>query len=141
VAINVKSPDVAAKKYATRGAAAGADYSAGVQAPKTPWQAATVAAAQTYAAGVQQAISNNAFTRGVSAATDAKWQRKAAGVGAQRYGPGVQAAQGDYAARVAPYLDVIRNLNLDPRQPKGSPANINRVAQIAQALRSKKVSG
>jgi hypothetical protein len=141
MAINVKSPDVISKKYASRGAAAGADYQAGVNAPRQPWAAATTAAAQTYAAGVQAAIGNRSFERGVAAAGDGKWQRKAAGVGAQRYPTGVQAAQGDYASGVSPYLDVIRNLTLPPRMPKGDPSNIQRVAAIATALRQKKITG
>jgi hypothetical protein len=140
-AIQIKSPDVIAKKYAARGAAAGADYSAGVQAPRQDWAQATEAASNTWGAGVQQAISSGAFSKGVAKAGTPKWQRKASGVGATRYGPGVQAAVSDYAAGVAPYLDVLRNLSLPARAPKGDPGNINRVAAVAAALRAKKVSG
>ena len=141
MAIQIKSADVAAKKYATRGAAAGQDYAAGVAAPRQDWAQATAASANTWGAGVQQAISNGSFTKGVNAAGTPKWQRKASGVGAQRYGPGVQAAQNDYQAGVAPYLQVIAGLNLPPRNPKGDPGNIQRVAMIAQALRQKKLNG
>lgn len=139
--MNIKSADVIAKKYASRGGAAGADYAAGVQAPRVPWAAATVAAETNYSAGVQQAIGNGSFRKGVTAAGDAKWQRKAAGVGAQRFGPGVQAAQPDYAAGVAPYLDTLKNLTLPPRAPKGDPSNVQRVAVIATALRARKLAG
>lgn len=141
MAINIKSPDVIAKKYATRGQAAGPDYQAGVNAPRQDWQAATDASANTWAAGVQQAVGNGSFVKGVNKAGTAKWQRKAAGVGATRYGPGVAAAQGDYQNGVAPYLQVIAGLNLPPRNPKGDPGNIQRVSVIAQALRAKKLSG
>lgn len=141
MAIQIKSADVISKKYAARGAAAGADYAAGVQSPRQDWATATGAAAQTYAAGVQAAIGNGSFLKGVTAAGTPKWQRKASGVGAQRFGPGVQAAQGDYATGVTPYLDVLRNLTLPPRSPKGDPGNIARVAAVAQALRQKKLQG
>jgi hypothetical protein len=141
MAIQIKSADVIAKKYATRGAAAGTDYAAGVANPRQDWNAATAAAASTYAAGVQQAIGNGSFVKGVNAAGTAKWQRKAQSTGAQRYGPGVQAAQGDYQNGVAPYLQVIAGLTLPPRAPKGDPGNIQRVAAIAQALRAKKLAG
>lgn len=140
-AINIKSPDVVAKKYAARGAAAGADYAAGVQNPRQDWQAATDAASNTWAAGVQQAVTNGAFVKGVNKAGTQKWQRKAAGVGATRYGPGVQAAQGDYQNGVTPYLQVLAGLTLPPRNPKGDPGNIARVAAIAAALRQKKLNG
>ena len=141
MAIQIKSPDVISKKYATRGAAAGADYATGVSAPRQDWAQATEAASNTWGAGVQMAISNGSFAKGVAKAGTPKWQRKAAGVGAQRYGPGVQAAQSDYAAAVAPFLDVLRNLTLPPRNPKGDPGNIQRVAVVAAALRAKKISG
>jgi hypothetical protein len=139
--MNIKSADVIAKKYASRGGAAGGDYAAGVQTPRVPWQAATVAAEQNYAAGVQAAIGNGSFRKGVTAAGDAKWSRKASGVGAQRYGPGVQAAAPDYASGVAPYLDTLKNLTLPPRAPKGDPSNVQRVATIAAALRARKLQG
>lgn len=139
--MNIKTADVIAKKYATRGGAAGQDYTNGVQNPRQPWAASTVAAATTYAAGVQQSIANGSFVKGVNAAGDAKWSRKATTVGAQRYGPGVQAAQTDYSAGIAPYLQVLSSLTLPPRGPKGDPGNIQRVATIAQALRSKKITG
>lgn len=139
MAIQIKSADVIANKYATRAGAAGADYAAGVQSPRTPWAAATMASAQTYAAGVQQAIGNGSFAKGVSAAGDSKWQRKAAGVGAQRFGPGAQAAKGDYQAGVAPYLQVISGVTLPPRLPKGDPGNIQRVVAITSALRAAKL--
>ena len=139
--IQIKSPDLIAKKFATRGAAAGADYAAGVATPRQDWAQATEASSNTWGAGVQQAISNGSFSKGVAKAGTPKWQRKAAGVGAQRYGPGVQAAQGDYATGVAPYLDVLRNLTLPPRNPKGDPGNIQRVAVVAAALRARKLAG
>jgi hypothetical protein len=139
--VNIKGADVIAKKYATRGGAAAQDYSAGVAAPRVPWAAATAAAVSTYASGVQQSIANGSFVKGVTAAGDAKWSRKATTVGAARYGPGVQAAQQDYASGVAPYLQVLSSLQLPPRGPKGDPGNVQRVNAIAQALRAKKLGG
>lgn len=141
MAIQIKSADAAAAKYATNGAAAGAAYAAGVASPRQDWQAATAAAAPTYAAGVQAAIGANSFAKGVATAGTAKWQRKASGVGAQRFPAGVTAAKGDYQNGVAPYLQVISGLTLPPRGPKGDPGNVQRVAAIAQALRAKKLAG
>ncbi len=141
MAITVKPIDAIAKKYVTRAGAAATDYQSGIQAPRQDWATATEGAATTYAAGVQAAIGRNAFARGVANAGTAKWQRKALAVGPTRYTQGVQAAQGDYASKFAPFRDVLSNLNLPPRAPKGDPANINRVASIAQALHSKKING
>ncbi len=129
----------AADKWARRSAVAGPDYAAGVQAPRRPWAATTIASAANQAAGVQAALANKSFEKGVAAAGDAKWQKRAAGKGALRFGPGVQDAQPDYQAGVQPYFEVIANLQLTARGPKGSPQNLNRVAQIANALHAKKM--
>lgn len=137
--IQIKSGDTIAKKFAARAGAAGADYSAGVAAPRRPWAASTAAAAQTFAQGVQAAVTNGSFVKGVNAAGDAKWSRKASGVGAQRYPQGAQAAAPDYQAGVQPYLDVISNVQLPPRMPKGDPGNLARVTAVTSALRAKKL--
>jgi hypothetical protein len=139
--MQIKSADVIAAKYATRGAAAGPDYAAGVNAPRNPWAASTTAASDAYSAGVQAAVANGSFVKGVTNAGDAKWQRKAAGVGAQRYPAGVTAAKQDYSTGVAPYLQVLAGLQLPPRGAKGNPGNMQRAVAVATALRNKKING
>lgn len=110
------------------------DYRAGVGDPNVNWQQNTAAAASTYAEGVQAAITGNRFGRGVAAAGNEKWRRKATEVGAGRWGPGVRSAQGDFQAGFAPFAQVIQNTNLPPRAPAGDPRNIERVATMARAL-------
>ncbi len=92
-----KTPEQIAEKYQRGVAGAGQDYAAGVQAPSRSWAQATQAGAARWRAGIQQAIQEKSFERGVSAAGDAKWQAAAAGKGAQRY----QAAAGEAAAEYA----------------------------------------
>lgn len=137
--MQIKDPATVGKKYATNGGAAAGSYAAGVASPRVPWAAATTASANTYAQGVQAAIGAGSFAKGVAAAGDGKWARKAAGVGATRYGPGVQAAQTDYVNGITPYLQVLSSLTLPPRGPKGDPGNIQRVSAIATALRAYKL--
>lgn len=139
--MQIKDAGTIAKKYVSRGSAAGQDYATGVANPRNPWAASTVAAKGAYASGVQTALSSGSFEKGVNNAGDAKWSRKAAGVGAQRYGPGVTAAQTDYQNGVAPYLAVLQALQLPPRGAKGDPSNISRVTAVNNALRQKKVAG
>lgn len=139
--MNVKSPDVISKKYATNGGSAGPAYQSGVSSTQNDWATNTGAAAQSYQQGVQAAIGNGSFQKGVAKAGTDKWKRKASGVGAARYPQGVAAAQGDYQAGITPYLQVLTNLTLPPRGPKGDPGNINRVNVIDQQLRAKKLSG
>ena len=130
-----------ADKWARRAGVAGDDYAEGVQNPRRGWAAAATAAENNWQQGVQQAASRKAFSKGVNQAGDARWQQKSLSKGVQRYAPGVSEAKADYASRVAPYLDTIRNLQLPARGPKGDPRNLERVSVIARALHEKKVRG
>jgi hypothetical protein len=110
------------------------DYEAGIQAPRRDWAQATVAATERYAAGVQSAIQNKLFSKGVQKAGSEKWKRKATEVGPRRFSEGVQVAAPDYEKGFAPYRDVIEKTQLPPRFAKGDPRNIDRVRAMAMAL-------
>ncbi len=130
-----------AEKWSRVTSQRGEDYAQGVQNPSEDWATATAKAGSNYAQGVQQAITGKRFEKGVQSAGTAKWQRKAVEVGTSRFGTGVQAAQGDYAAAVQPYIQTIEATQLPPRYPKGDPRNIERTKAIAMALRNKKIKG
>lgn len=117
-----------------------ADYEHGVKNPRNPWAASTLKSAPNYEAGIQKSIAEKRFAKGVAKAGDAKWQEGAIVKGTARFGPGVQAAEANYASGIAPYLQVIESTTLPPRYPKGDPRNIDRVKVISQALRKKKES-
>jgi len=138
--IQVKSADAASKKWAARAGAASADYAAGVANPRVPWATATAAAANTWATGVQTAVANGQFAKGVGNAGN-KWSTNAAGKGAQRYPQGVSQGTPSYMAKITPVLQVIAGVTLPPRAPKGDPSNLNRVSAIDTALRAAKVAG
>lgn len=130
----VKPMNVISDKWSRRTAGATQDYAAGVRAPKNDWQQKTLEAAEAQAAGVQAALANDSFSKGVAKAGSAKWQRKASGVGAQRYGPGAQAAKSDYEQGFAPYAQVIQGVNLPPKGARGDPRNYQNVQLIGDAL-------
>jgi hypothetical protein len=92
-----KTPDQIIAKFRAGVAGAGADYSAGVQNPSRPWAQATVAGQPRYEAGVQKAISEKRFAKGVQAAGDAKWQEAASGKGAQHFAAAADSAATNYA--------------------------------------------
>ena len=117
------------------------DYQQGIQNPKISWQQATMAAAGNQAAGVQQAIADKRFEKGVQKAGDTAWQSGSLQKGVNRFGEGVQVSQDKYSAGFAPYAQVIESTQLPPRYPKGDPRNVQRVSAIATALRNKKVKG
>jgi hypothetical protein len=140
MAIAVKNATDSATKFATRAAAAGPAYTAGVTNAGQKWQQNTITSAPNWAAGVQLAISDGRFVNGVTGSAT-KYQTNASTKGARNYVPGVQAAGPTWQAKTTPFLNVIANLTLPPKAPTGSPANIQRVSIIADALRQAKLSG
>jgi len=125
--------------WGARVAVAGPAYTDGIKAPAVDWAQATIAAKDNYNQGVQAAISNDSFSKGVAAAGTAKWQTRAIAVGASRWISGVQASAGNYHAGMNPYIQILTDLTLPPRGPAGSPSNIERVRVIAEALHNAKI--
>lgn len=134
----IKSATEIASKWARVTPGRQEDYQAGVSDSAVDWAGPAAAAEESYNAGVQEAISRNAFGRGVRDAGNEKWQRAAADKGAARWGPGVRAGQGAYERGFEPFREVIANTTLPPRAPRGDPRNLERVAAIANALSQKR---
>lgn len=135
----IKPLDAISKKYSRVAGQSGESYAEGIRNPKASWAAQTLAAAGNYNAGVQAAIGRKAFEGGVRKAGDAKWQENAEVKGPSRYTQGVQLAEDAYAVGFQPYREVIQQLQLPKRGPKGDPGNINRVSAVANALYKKKI--
>lgn len=131
----------AADKWQRRASVAGPDYQTGVQNPRTSWAAAAGAAKGNYQAGVTAAIARDGYSKGVAQAGDAGWQRGAVNVGVTRYPQGVQANVDRFTAAVTPYLQTIESLTLPAKGAKGDPRNYQRVQQIGEALRKRKLAG
>ncbi len=138
---DIKALDQVGKKWGRVTPGRTEDYSQGVKSPRRDWEGATKGAVTAYNEGVQEAINQKSFEKGVGEAGTAKWQRKAVSVGVDRWGPGVRAAMSDYESGFAPYHATIAALDLPARGPKGDPKNTERVAAIAKALHQTKVSG
>jgi len=117
------------------------NYKAGVMNPREDWATATVARKDNYAVGVQTAISNDSFAKGVQKAGSAKWSSRTLSIGPARWIQGVQAAGAAYQDGFLKYHQVIAGLTLPPRGPAGSPQNIERVRILAEALHNAKLSG
>lgn len=141
MALKVKDAASSATKFVQRAQAAAPDYSKGVQGAGNTWQAHTAAASDSWGAGVQAAVANGRFAKGVNRVGGQKWEAAATGKGAQRYPQGVAQAGPNWQSATAPYLDAIASLNLPPRRPKGDPANFQRNQMVADTLRKKKVGG
>ena len=138
MAIRVKDAGSIARKWAQRAGGAAADYKDGVSSAGEDWVTNTANAGDNFAAGVNAAIADKRFERGVREAGSAKFVARAANVGAQRFTQGVQASEGDMAKGIGPVLQTIAGLTLPPRRPKGDPANLERARVVAEALRKLK---
>lgn len=139
--IRVRSAQAAADAFVAGANGAQKAYTDGVTQAGQAWHDGASNAGDTFAQGVQAAIADGRYAKGVNKAGAQHYVDKATKVGAGRYSTGAAAAKGDYQTGVQPFLDVIANTNLPPRRPKGDPGNIQRVATIAANLRAKKLAG
>lgn len=138
--IQIKPLTTIVTKYVQRASAAGQAYVDGINNPKQDWAQTTAASANSWAAGVQSAITDGRFVSGVNNAGDTKWSTNSINIGAPRYPGGITAGQGNYSKGIQPYLTALSNLTLPPRGPKGDPANLQRVNAVDTALRNLKLS-
>jgi len=116
------------------------DYEAGVRSPRKDWQSATLAAKESWQAGVQAAIAAGSWAKGVAKAGTGTWQQAAIEKGVTRWGQGVAIAQEAFQAAVAPYVEAIKAVKLPPRYARRDPRNLMRVSAIVDALVAKKKS-
>ncbi len=134
VGITVPSAQAIADKWVRVTSGRATDYATGVaNAPPAKYEANAKAAAGSWAAGLQQAISENRYAVRIDQ-KGTKWQRNATGKGQARFGDGVTKAHDDMATGIGPYVAALQAVTLDPRGPRGDPRNLNRVAAIMNAL-------
>jgi len=130
----IRSIEKIGKKWATVTPGRVQDYQEGVESPRRDWEAATAGAEDAYNAGVNQAIAEKRFGKGVRAAGSDKWQRNALSKGTQRWGPGVAMAESEYVKGYGPIRDAIERVTLPPRYARRDPRNLNRVKVIVDAV-------
>lgn len=139
MSIRIKDTGTLAKKFVQRAQAAGGDYTEGVKAAGGDWETNTKNSEDNYAAGVQQAIGDKRFGKGVAAAGAGKYTARASTLGAQRYPGGVAISEGDWAKGVQPHLQAMASMQLPPRRPKGDPQNQARAQAVAALNRQIKL--
>lgn len=138
MAIPVPSSTDVAAKWSTRTPNAAPDYKKGVEGAGGRWQSAVDDADQAYSVGVNLAVANDLFGKGV-AGKSSKYVTKASTVGSTRFGPGVQAAVADFQTGIGKVLGVIGGLTLPPRAGVGN--NMARAQMVADALHAAKLAG
>jgi hypothetical protein len=122
-----------AKKFVRNAGAAVGDYKDGVAQAGGEWETRTKESESAYEQGVQEAIGAKRFGKGVSGA-GGRYQGNAVLLGSQRYPQGIQNAEGAWQTGVAPSIDALKSLNLPPRGPRRSPANMQRAEAVARTL-------
>ena len=125
-------------KWARRAGAAGSDYQAGVASPRTSQSGAAIASKELYAQGVNAAIAQGSYEKGLAKSGDAKWQKGVREKGVSRYSQGVTGAQDEYGAGFRPFVSALESLDLGPKGPKGT--NYGRTQIVGEALRAVKQS-
>jgi len=140
MAIRVKSVADVAAKYAEVTPGPQKYYEANASVAGVNWQAGTQAASKSFQQAITSGDMEKKFLGGIKRAGAEKYNRKVKDVGVARYGPGVQAAQTDYANGVSPYLDEISKLTLPARAPRGDVSNLQRSAVVAKALNAKRLA-
>ena len=128
-------------RWARRSASAAPDYKEGIETSPNNWEANTVAAHDSYKAGVMKAANENRQMAGVKRSGQAWWKKRATEVGPGRFAEGVQGSEETYKEGVGPYLAEIEKTKLPPRGPKGAPQNYERVKVQGMALRALKERG
>ena len=129
----IPTAEAVAKKWGEVTPGRSSYYESGVAGAGADWEKNTLAANASYKAAVSAGNIAQLQAGGVKRAGAAKYQRKASGVGKDRFGPGVSAAVGDMQSGIAPMLDAISKVDPPARQPRGSAANQQRsvIYQVA----------
>ncbi len=134
MAIATKSLGETQKKWTDVTPTRQTEYAANTPAAAQRWEANATAASPNYQASVSAANIGARQSAGIRKAGASKFARKVQTVGANRFGPGVQAAGQDYGAAFAPYLQAIASVDLPARRPRGDPTNYQRVQKVGDPL-------
>jgi hypothetical protein len=130
-----------AKKWVENASRSTSSYESGVQNPRNDWADATEAAQENYETGIQDAIADKRFAKGVRKAGTSKWKNNTLEKGPERFAQGVRLSESEFSNGIQPFIETIENTTLPPRFPKGDPRNLDRVRVMAEALRQKKLQG
>jgi len=137
--LRVPDPATAARKFVDVTPARAVYYEAGAKGKGSEWERGATAAAARFKAAVTAPDIDRRFVGGVKGKAS-KFDRKVETVGVARYAPGVQAAEEDYRAGIAPYLEELARIDVPERGPRGAPGNYDIVRRIGEALNRKRLA-
>lgn len=108
-------------------------YETNAPAAAEDWEAETLAAKGNFKAAVSDPKIGDKFAGGVKGKAG-KFRRKITDVGVDRFGPGVEAAEQDMSAGIAPFLAKIAATTISDRKPRGTASNYNIVKEVGDPL-------
>lgn len=131
----VRSAADSAAKFVKRARDAKDDYKNGVANAGGRWQAGTEASEQAYKDGVNEAMNEGRFVKGVRKAGGQKYQNNAVKLGPDRFATGVDNAKEAYVAGVNPYLGAMSGFDYGPKGARGSTQNRERINRHIDLMR------
>ena len=132
----------AEKKFDDNTTAGAGDLQTGIKAAQADWKANTSAAVENYTLGIQEAISNNSFQKGVDRTDPNKFGNSITSASKQKYIQNTTAAKGKVGDTAVRNRRISNDAlsSLRPRGRAGDPANLERMNRNAQALHDEKVA-
>jgi hypothetical protein len=132
--VRIASSGDIANKWSRKSGNSQQDYESGVsQTSDSEQREAALDGAGNWEEGIQDAIANDSFRKGINASPKS-WQRRSLQLGGSRYSTGVRESQDEYQAGFAPYRDEIESMSLSARGARGAPQNYDRVREVGDRL-------
>lgn len=132
----------AAEKYDTRTSGATNDLERGIQENADKWKENAERSGDKYAEGVQEAVANHKFQRGVQATSPEKFGRSITPASKQKYAANTTRAKAEVARVAQRNIEVSERAlsSVGPRGRPGSPVNEERMLANMRALREDRVA-
>lgn len=136
----MKTASSSSTKWAQRAANAGQAYLTGAQDTTKDQATAAIAAKANWKAGIDAAVANDSFAKGLGRSGKAGWLAGVQQKGSANYatGVGTQLARSKYEANSGKYDTARGAASSITRGPKGSAGNLQRVSAVVTALRTVK---
>lgn len=135
----MKSASQSSEKFVTRAGAAQGEYVEGASASGSRWKQGAKAAVANHKAAVQEALTRDAYSKGIDATSDATYVEGVREKGSQRYAAGVSASRSKYEQKSAKFDSARAAAVAKPRGPRGSAQNYERSKIVGDALRKAKL--
>lgn len=137
-----KPANQAVEKWQNRTAASSQDYVEGARTTDRDQAQRAIAAKAVYQQALTESFGRDAYAKGLQRSGKQGWQAGVEQKGAANFPTGVSSelARSKYVSNSGKYDAARRAADALPRAPRGSAANLQRVAAVANAQRAVKVA-